>query len=90
LNLIKKIQNGNISDEEVQRVKTNTKADFIFSMESSSGLASLFGSYYAKGSIKPLIEYEEKINSLTKEDIISVAKKYLITENSTTVILRKE
>ncbi len=90
LGLIKKIKGGDISDEEVKKVKTNTKADFIFSMESSSSVANLFGGYFARGDIKPLINYEDSINKLTKEDIIKVAKKYLVEKNSTTVILKKD
>ncbi len=90
LGLIKKIKDGDISEKEVEKVKTNTRADFIFSMENSSSLANLFGSYLARGDIKPLLNYEDAINKLTKEDIIKVAKKYLVKEHSTTVILRKD
>jgi len=90
LGLIKRIKDGDISDKEVEKVKTNTKSDFIFSMESSSSLANLFGSYFARGDIKPLEEYEDRINKLTKEDIINVAKKYLVSAHSTTVILKKD
>jgi len=90
LGLIQKIKNGDISDKEVEKVKTNTKSDFIFSMESSSSLANLFGGYFARGDIKPLENYEDRINKLKKEDIINVAKKYLVSEHSTTVILKKD
>ena len=90
LGLIKKIKNGDISDEEVEKVKTNTKSDFIFSMESSSSVANLFGGYFARGDIKPLLNYEDDINRLTKEDIINAAKKYLISDKSTTVILKDD
>ena len=90
LGLIKRVKDGDISDKEVEKVKTNTKSDFIFSMESSSSLANLFGSYFARGDIKPLEEYESRINKLTKEDIINVAKKYLVSAHSTTVILKKD
>lgn len=90
LSIIKSVQNGKVNDEDVQKIKTNTKADFIFSLEGSSNMANLFGSYYAKGDITPLLNYEENINSLKKEDIINVAKKYLVKEKSTTVILRKD
>ncbi len=89
LAIIEEIKNGNVSDEEVEKIKTNTKADFIFSLESSSNIANLFGGYLAKGDLTPLLNYEENIDKLTKEDIIDVAKKYLVKEKSTTVILRK-
>lgn len=90
LKIIEDVKNGNITKEEVEKIKTNTKADFIFSLENSSNLANLFGSYFAKGDITPLLNYEENINKLKKEDIINVAKKYLVEEKSTTVILRKD
>ncbi len=90
LGLIQKIKDGNISEKEIEKVKTNTRADFIFSMENSSSLANLFGSYLARGDIKPLLNYEDAINKLKKEDIIKVAKKYLVKEHSTTVILKKD
>lgn len=89
LAIIKEIQEGKISDADIEKIKTNTKADFIYSLESSSNLANLYGSYLAKGDITPLLNYEENINKLTKEDIIQVAQKYLVTDQSTTVILRK-
>jgi predicted Zn-dependent peptidase len=90
LKIIEGLKKGTISDKDVEKIKINTKADFIHNLESSSELASLFGSYYAKGDIAPLLTYEERINSLKKEDIIKVVNKYLIPQTSTTVILRKD
>jgi predicted Zn-dependent peptidase len=57
-------------------------------LESSSSVASLYGNYLVRGNIKPLLEYEEKVNSLNKKDIVEVAKKYLTNKNSTTLILK--
>jgi len=90
LAIISAVQTGKISDEDVQKVKTNTKADFIYSLESSSGLANLFGSFLAKGDIAPLLEYEEHINKLSKEELVKAANTYFIPKYSTTVILRKD
>ena len=87
---IKKIKAGEIKQSELNRVKINTKADFIFSLESSSSVSNLFGSYFVRGNVKPLLSYEEGINKLKLEDITKVAKRYLNKDNSTTVILRKK
>jgi len=89
LQIVEEIKSGKIDEHEVQKIKNTTKADFIFSLESASNLANLFGGYFAKGDIEPLLHYEENINKLTKEDIVEVAKKYFVPEQSTTVILRK-
>ncbi len=89
LKIIKDIKSGNISKKDIEKIKINTKADFIFSLESSTSVASLLGSYFVRDNIKPLFEYEESIEKLKKKDLVAVAKKYLIKDNSTTVILKK-
>ena len=90
LAIIENLRKDGISERELEKIKINTKADFIHSLESSSELASLYGSYFAKGDITPLIEYEDRINQLKKEDITNVIKTYLVPQTSTTVILRKD
>ena len=84
------LKNGKVTQAELDKVKLNTKADFIYSLESSSSVAELFGDYYAKGNIKPLLEYEEKLDKITLKDIQKVAKKYFNHDFSTTVILKKQ
>jgi zinc protease len=88
LSVIEDIKNGKITQDELDKIKVNTKADFIFSLESSSSVANLYGSYLIRGDINPLFEYEQNIENLKLQDIVDVAKKYLNKENSTTVILK--
>lgn len=89
LALIDRIKKGKITQEELDKIKINTKASFIYSLEDSSSVAELFGSYLARGNIKPLLEYEQKFDALTIKDIIEVANKYFIPSASTTLILKK-
>jgi predicted Zn-dependent peptidase len=90
LALLERVKKGEITQEELDKVKINTKADFIYSLESSSSVADLFGDYLARGNIKPLLEYEEKLDKITLEDIKRVANKYFSHDYSTTVILKKD
>ncbi|RXJ87363.1 pitrilysin family protein [Arcobacter sp. CECT 8985] len=90
LKIIKQVKDGDVSKKDIEKIKINTKADFIFSLESSTSVASILGSYFVRGNIKPLFEYESDLDKLKKEDIINVAKKYLTKDNSTTVILKKQ
>jgi len=87
---INKLKSGDIKIEELDKVKKNTKSDFVFSLESSSSVASLYGSYLTRGDISPLMNYEEKIENLKIGDLVDVAKKYLRSSNSTTMILKKD
>ncbi|OCL82033.1 Protease 3 precursor [Arcobacter porcinus] len=90
LGIIAKIQAGKVSKKDLEKIKINTKADFIYSLESSSDVASLFGNYFVRGNINPLLDYEKELEKLTTEDIVNVAKKYLNSKNSTTLILKQE
>jgi predicted Zn-dependent peptidase len=90
LKIVEEVKQGNIKKSDIEKIKINTKADFIFSLENSSTLASLYGSYFIRGNIKPLFEYENNIDKLTKKDVIDVALKYLTQENSTTLILKNK
>lgn len=87
--ILKQLQSAPVKQSEIDKIKINTKADFIYSLESSSSVADLFGGYLARGDISPLLNYEKAIESLSPSDIQNVAKTYLIPEKSTTLILRK-
>lgn len=87
---IEKLKTTNVETAELDKVKISTKADFIYSLESSSSVADLFGSFLARGDLEPLMHYEEHINALTPQDIQTIALKYFNETQSTTVILRKE
>lgn len=89
LDIIHDLKKGSISKSDIEKLKINTKADFVFSLESSSSVASLYGSYFVRDNIKPLLKYEKQVEELTKKDLIKVVNKYLNKDNSTTVILKQ-
>jgi predicted Zn-dependent peptidase len=90
--LIKQIEilkNEKVSKAELEKVKTNTKADFIYSLESSASVANLYGSYLVRGSIEPLKSYEMDIESINAKKVKDAANKYFDFKKSTTLILKK-
>ena len=89
LSELERLKKGDVTQEELDKLKINAKAEFIYSLESSSNVSTLFGEYLAKGNIKPLLEYEEKLDKLTVKEISRVAEKYFDNNHSTTVILKK-
>lgn len=82
--------NKPVSQAELDKVKINSKSDFIYSLESASSVAELFGGYLARGDIKPLERYEAALDKLTPTEIQATAKKYFDFSKSTTMILRKK
>ncbi|WP_456433580.1 M16 family metallopeptidase [Nitratifractor sp.] len=87
---IEKLKTEGVSPEELERVRLNTKVDFLHELESSSSTADLFGSYLARGDLTPLLHYEENLDKITPERVREVARKYFDHNLSTTVILRSE
>lgn len=86
---IKALQTKPVKKAELDKIKINTRADFIYSLESSTSVAELFGSYLARGDIAPLERYEASVNALTPADIQETAKRYFDMDKATTLILRK-
>lgn len=85
---LEKIKKGNISEAELAKAKINIKAEFIYSLQDSAQVSNLYGNYFAKGNIQPLLDYENNFEKLTKSDIINVAKKYFVNEKSNTIFLK--
>jgi len=87
---IERIKTTPISQKELEKIKINEKADLIYQMENSRNVASIFGSYLARGDITPLLEYEKRFKKLTPKMIQEVAKKYFTKDNQTILILKKD
>ncbi len=87
---IQDIKDGKITQEELDKIKLNSKVDFYRELESSASVATLFGSYLAKGDIKPLLNYEENLDKITLKTIQNVANRYFDNNKSTTIILRSK
>lgn len=86
---IELMKESEVTKAELEKVKINTKADFIYSLESSSSVANLFGSYLVRGDLTPLLTYEENINKVTSKEVLEVANRYFDFKKSTTIILKK-
>jgi len=86
---IENLKNGKITKQEIEKVKINAKSDFIYSLQSSASINSLYGSYLIRGNIEPLEKYEANLDKITPQIISSVAKKYFDDRYSTTIILRR-
>ena len=89
LEQIELMKTTEVTQAELDKVKINTKADFIYSLESSTSVANLFGSYLVRGDITPLMTYEDDVKKVTAEKIQKAAKKYFNFDKSTTLILKK-
>ncbi len=87
---IEKLKKEPITQAEIDKIKINTKREFIHTLESSSSLSDLYGGYLVRGDLAPLLEYEENLDKITPDVIQEVANRYFDNSKTTTVILRKK
>ena len=81
---IERIKANSVSRRELEKAKNQVKADFIRSLDSNLELASMI-SYFETllGDYRYITNHLKIIEKVTAEDIMRVAKKYLIAENRT-------
>jgi predicted Zn-dependent peptidase len=88
---IEKIKTIAISHRELEKAKNQLKADFLRNLESNSGLANML-SYFEilVGDYRYITNHIKVIEKITPEDIMSVARKYMIPENRTVANIVKK
>ena len=85
---IEKLKTQDVSDEELQSIKTRAKADLIRGLGNDQGLAFQLGEYQALyGDWRELFRQIEELDKVTKADIRRVANKTFREENRTVGIM---
>lgn len=81
---IETIKNEGVSQEALDRARTNARANLIRSLDSNSGLASsLASAENLRGDWRKVFTDIEELNSVTIDDIQRVANTYLTKDNRT-------
>ncbi|MCI6988245.1 MAG: insulinase family protein [Campylobacter sp.] len=86
--LIAQIKADEISDDDLEKIKNSTKRDFIYSLDSASKVASLYGSYIARDGLDELFKIPQILENLTQKELLNTANLYFRDEKSTTIILK--
>lgn len=81
---IQKVKDGDITQQELDRARTNARASLVRSLDSNSGLAQRFASTEAQqGDWRKVFTDLDKLNEVTLEDLQRVAKTYFTKDNLT-------
>ena len=73
-----------ISQEELDRVKTEVRAEFIRGIGNNSGLAGQLAAYETlNGGWQAMFDQVAQIESVTREDVQAMAQKYMTRANAT-------
>lgn len=88
LNQFKLMKSEGITDKELERGKEHLKGNLVLGMESSpSRMNWLAKSYFYYGRVMTVEEVFEKIDRVTREDIIQLANDYLKNEYLTLTVI---
>lgn len=88
---IEKLKTTDVSDEELQSVKTRAKADLIRGLADNEGLALQLGTAQARyGDWRELFRDIDRIERVTKADIRRVANKTFVEENRTVAMIETQ
>jgi predicted Zn-dependent peptidase len=76
-----------LSTGELDTARKQIMTSILRGLKGNSGLARILSSYQTLGDWHYLVDYEKQLNSITPEDIMEVAKRYLHADNRTVVTL---
>ncbi len=81
---LERIKTEPITDDELRMVKTRAKAGLIRSLDSNQGLARQLAVTQAfKGDWRDLFRYLDRLDQVTKEDVMRVAQATFVAQNRT-------
>lgn len=81
---IEKVKDGAITQQELDRARTNARASLVRSLDSNSGLAQSFAATEAQqGDWRKVFTDLDKLNEVTLEDLQRVANTYFTKDNLT-------
>lgn len=84
---IERLKNNAVSEDELQRAKNLIRFHFLERLANHSGQAHLYGEFETEaGGVEHLIDLQQKIQNVTSEQIMAVAKEYFSTRGLTVVV----
>ncbi|MGC9318635.1 MAG: M16 family metallopeptidase [Armatimonadota bacterium] len=90
LNEIRRLREEPLTEEELAEAKRVLRIGYAFTNEAYSDQAGSLGFYEALGDHTLAIEYVDRVNALTAEQVQQVAQKYLDPDAYTLAIIRPE
>jgi zinc protease len=84
---IERLKTEPVNAHELQKAKNQIEAAFVYEQDSLFYQAMLLAQYEVDGGWKAIDDYLPSIRKVTSEDIMRVAKQYLVADNRTVGVL---
>jgi len=79
-----------ISQAELDKAKRQIQTSILRGLKSNRGLARMLSAYEVLGGWEYLVNYNNQLDSVTSEEVMTVAKTYLNSKNRTVVSIGRE
>ena len=90
LKILSRVAADGIANEEIERAKTRLLAGRVFHNENLTGVADFYGQNVMLGDLELADKYMDRILSVTGEQILDVARRYLRPDNMVLGVNRPE
>jgi len=85
---LERVKAEGVTERELQKVKNQRRARTIMSRQTVSSKASALHRYRYEGDLSKINTELDEYMAIEAEDLLRVARKYLVPENRTVVIAR--
>jgi len=83
---VKRLRDEPVGEDELSRVKKQAASGLVFSLERNMALAQMIAQFQTVfGDWRLLARYPKRLESVTAEDLMKTARKYLVQDNRVTV-----
>lgn len=83
-----KLRTAPVSAEELEKVRTNLRADFVWGLSESEGLAEQLADFQTMtGDWRYIIRYDDIMRSITPDEVRAIAAKFLLPTQRTIATL---
>ena len=87
---LKSINEGNFTDDEMNRAKTMLRVDYAFDNETASDIAQSFGYFSTMGEMEKALEYEKRIAEVSREGIVEYSRRAFRFDAYSEVVIRPD
>ena len=87
---IERLKTEPVTVAELEKARNQILTSMLRQMKGNSGLARTLSSYEVLGSWRYLVDYEQQLNSITSDELMTVANLYLTAENRTVATIGQE
>jgi zinc protease len=84
---IERLQKEAVGERELEKAKNQLEAEFVYAQDSLFYQAMVLAQYEIAGDWKFADDYVPSVRKVTAQDIVRVAKKYLVPDNRTVGVL---